>query len=142
MGKKPKEIIENVAKYANLKVAELAKRVGYERPQVLYDITHGKTKKISADVANKIAEKYPEINLDWLLSGDGEMLKNHPAANNAGITDSNVVGGGINDATVISGLMKTLEKKDEQIGKILGSLEKKDEQIDRLLGIIEKLRSQ
>jgi hypothetical protein len=30
---------------------------------------------ISSNTINKISEKYPELNTDWLLTGEGEMLK-------------------------------------------------------------------
>ena len=31
---------------------------------------------IGSDVINKIYEAYPELNLEWLIAGKGEMLKN------------------------------------------------------------------
>lgn len=34
--------------------------------------------KVSLDVIQKIARNYPEINLKWLLLGEGEMLQNTP----------------------------------------------------------------
>ena len=35
----------------------------------------GKTKSISADVLIKIARAYPDISAEWLLRGDGSMIK-------------------------------------------------------------------
>lgn len=36
---------------------------------------------IGSDTILKIANKFPELNLDWLITGKGEMLKNAPAIN-------------------------------------------------------------
>jgi transcriptional regulator with XRE-family HTH domain len=33
-------------------------------------------KSIQQDKVQRIALKYPELNIEWLLTGDGEMLKN------------------------------------------------------------------
>jgi len=76
----------------------------------------------------RIEATYPELNIEWLKTGEGEMLINNQSIENVtgnGIVGNNVNGGGINDSSVIEGLMCTLKKKDEQV--------------DRLLSIIEKL---
>jgi len=80
-----------------------------------------------------IESAYPYISSDWLRTGEGEMLKNNQqsnenVSNNTGIVGNNVSGGGINDAGIINGLLKRIEKRDEQV--------------DRLLTIIEKLSNQ
>ena len=108
--KTPKEIIKNVAEHAELKVGALSRLIGYERPQILYDILNEKTKTISADVANRIAEKFPNISLEWLLTGKGTMIRNNQTAenpNSSGIVGNKVFRGEINDEKIISGLMKT-----------------------------------
>ncbi|GHV35641.1 hypothetical protein FACS1894180_0330 [Bacteroidia bacterium] len=42
--------------------------------QILYDIKNEKIKNLSKNLINVISEKYPEINKNWLLTGDGDML--------------------------------------------------------------------
>ncbi len=37
---------------------------------------------IQPDIINKIAVHYPDINIGWLMSGEGEMLKNNKAERN------------------------------------------------------------
>ncbi|MDR3188722.1 MAG: helix-turn-helix domain-containing protein [Prevotellaceae bacterium] len=94
-----------------------------------------KRSNIGLSPIQKIVQLYG-ANAEWLLTGKGEMIKNTQAAentNSAGAAGSKVYGNGVSEVSVIAGLMKSLEKKDEQ-------LDRKDEQIDRLLGIIEKLR--
>jgi Predicted transcriptional regulator len=68
------EKIENLLSYLGIKAPTLAANIGVEY-QRIFDIQRGKTKKISGEVANKIIEKYPEINISWLLISSGEMLK-------------------------------------------------------------------
>lgn len=37
-------------------------------------------KSVGAEVLDKILSNYPDLNLEWLVSGFGEMLKNKPVA--------------------------------------------------------------
>jgi hypothetical protein len=125
----PNEILNKILAHYKISYNKLATELGLKRTQNLYDIRDGKT-GISKKLANQITKWEPEINILWLLTGEGEMLKNNQTSENTnspGIVGNNVFGGGINDATIISGLMRTIEKRDEQI--------------DRLLSIIEKLRN-
>lgn len=70
----PPQIIETLAQYFDLSVAELAQKAGYERAQSFYDVISGKTKNISPKMAGNIILKFPEIRKSWLLTGEGEML--------------------------------------------------------------------
>ncbi|MDR0754580.1 MAG: helix-turn-helix domain-containing protein [Prevotellaceae bacterium] len=84
----------------------------------------------TADTINKIKSNFPELNLDWLLTGDGEMLKNV-------ITQNNVEGDNIQGNTVTVNksqtdkLLDLIKIKDEQLSKCQA-------QIDRLIGLLEK----
>lgn len=68
------EIIEQILQHLDIKAPTFAEFIGvtYQR---IFDIQKGKTRKISADVANAIVKKYPQFNINWLLTGEGEMLK-------------------------------------------------------------------
>lgn len=59
-----------------------SEKLGYERPQIIYDIIKGKTKKISVDLADKITSVFPEFSRSWLLADEGEMIK-APSESNA-----------------------------------------------------------
>lgn len=83
----------------------------------------GITNGMSADVLHRISVTYPDLNTDWLLTGEGEMLNSTP-----GITQ-NQNGGSNNSQTV------TLGQSD--VSKFIELLKKKDEQIDRLLTLLE-----
>lgn len=61
---------------------------------------------------NLIATRYPELNIDWLIKGEGEMLrKNNYIINSSGNNSVNAING---NATIISTSQKRYE---EQISK-------------------------
>ena len=66
--------IEAVLRYTSLSANALAERIGLKTPQTFYDIKKGRH-GISKDLANKIHSKYLNISLEWLLTGEGEMLR-------------------------------------------------------------------
>ncbi len=57
-----------------LTAAEFAKIIGVN-PSGLSHILSGNRNNLSMDTILKILKKYPDINLDWLVLGKGEMLK-------------------------------------------------------------------
>ena len=68
------ERLNEVLKYTRTNVKSLSERLGYARPQGLYDVAAGRTKSISPDLCRKIVTAFPEFNHVWLLTGEGEML--------------------------------------------------------------------
>ena len=68
-------IINNILEYSGLNPKSFSEKIGLDRPQAIYDIQKGKTKNISPNMADKIVSAFPEINRTWLLTGEGEMLK-------------------------------------------------------------------
>ncbi len=79
--------IEEIKKYLNLSSRAISQQIGIKGPQIFYDIKAGKC-GISKDLAMKIQETYFNINASWLITGEGEMLKNTsldgPIPNNNG----------------------------------------------------------
>ena len=69
------EKIGELLKYLGLNAKTFAERLGYERPQVIYDILKGKTKRVSSELAHKIISVFPDVNRSWLLADEGVMLK-------------------------------------------------------------------
>lgn len=72
------DILDKLLVYSKLNIKSFSEKIGLERPQALYDIQNGKTKRISSNMANRIKSVFSEINLNWLLTGDGEMLESKP----------------------------------------------------------------
>lgn len=69
-----KERIERVVCWAGLSTNAFAIQIGLSSPQTLYQIKSEKH-QISRPLAERIRTRYPEIDLGWLLTGEGEMLR-------------------------------------------------------------------
>lgn len=80
-----KEIIIKLLDYSKLNVKQFSEKLGMKRGQAIYDIMSGKTKRISEKLANQIISEFPEINKVWLLTGEGDMLKNVAVADNQAV---------------------------------------------------------
>lgn len=67
--------ISEIIGYYRISATTLAKNCGYETPQPIYDLSNGRTKSITTKMANRILAAYPEINMSWLLTGEGNMIQ-------------------------------------------------------------------
>lgn len=82
------EIIERVLTELDLKAPTFAKSIGVGQ-QRIHDIQSGKTKSITGSLASKIIKTYPQFNINWLLTGKGDMLhKNANKDNNTILIDT------------------------------------------------------
>lgn len=97
----------------------------------------GIRKSIGEDKLRSIALNYPDINRQWLLFGEGEML-------NEGYTSFNAVAAGpaATDAEDPDAEVKRLEllvaELQSKVDILLDQVDKKDAQIDRLIKLLEK----
>lgn len=88
---------------------------------------------ILPDKLQKIALQFPDLNTGWLMTGEGEMLKNiHQTANGDG--NMQVAGNGNTVTHTDTALTKALDENAE-LRKLVS---KAQEQIDRLIGLLEK----
>lgn len=97
-------------------------------------------KAISKKVVTKFAKAYPQINVDWLKLGEGEMLS-IPQTVNTISGDHNVgngTGNTVNSENTVQELFNQLKAKDAIISKSQAQLDKSQEQIDRLIALLEK----
>lgn len=128
------EKIRKLLEYLEINAKVLSERLGYERPQIIYDIQKGKTKRISEDLAYKITSVFSEISKSWLLADEGEMLKVGTFQNVGGDNNTQVAGNGNNVNST-----STLDKALDEIAEQRKLVAKAQEQIDRLLSIIERM---
>ena len=138
--------IDEILKYLGISAKAFAESLGYERPQIIYDIQKGKTKRISEDLSIKIVSVYKSINKVWLLTGEGEMLNadegstmQNSEAEQAISGDNNTqIAGNANHVSHVNS-SATFDKALEEIAAQRRIVEKSQEQIDRLLSIIERM---
>lgn len=86
------EIISLILSDLGIKAPTFAKTIGVQYQRIL-DIQSGKTKRISPKLVDNIVEAYPKYNKVWLLTGEGEMIKN----------SGNFIQGDVNGGVVQSG---------------------------------------
>ncbi len=65
--------LEAVIKWAHMSTNYFARHIGLARGENLYQIKRGNN-GISRDVARRIVTKFPQIDLLWMLTGEGKML--------------------------------------------------------------------
>lgn len=65
--------LEAVIKWAESSTHKFALQIGLKRSENLYQIKKGNN-GISLKLAQRITDRYPQINLAWLMMGEGEML--------------------------------------------------------------------
>ena len=138
-----KERITAVLSYAELSASAFAKKIGAKTTQAIYDLISGKTKTLSPDILNKVVSCYPDLSIEWLVRGEGEMLKTGVQQISYGDMSPNLNGKGNSVNFVTEDLKIFVEELSAQrriSERTLTLLEKKDEQIDRLISIIEKQR--
>ena len=126
--------IEEMLAYLNINAKAFSEKLGYERPQIIYDILKGRTKRISEDLAIKITTVFPIIRKSWLLADEGEMI--YASVNQEINGDHNTQVAGNNNHV---NSPATLDKAIDEIAAQRKLVEKSQEQIDRLLSIIENM---
>lgn len=134
----------------NVSANEFAQKIGYARAQTVYDAIKGKvTPKFEFYERFVNSEYSAKINIEWLLTGKGEMLKssavyqNNVKVNGHNINGNNNVSIGKSQTDELIDLLKAkdeqVDKSQEQISKSQEQISKSQEQIDRLIGLIEKM---
>lgn len=124
-----KERLREFIKYKRISEREFCRQIGVSTSYVNSIRT-----SIQPDKMKSIGEVFPELDPMWLITGEGEMLKNTNISNNSG-NGTSVAGNG-NKVTNndIAGMIE-LQKGYQAM------IKEKDEQISRLISVIEKLSS-
>lgn len=67
-------VINELTHYCRCTVEQLTERIGAGKSTQLYNIANGKTLTISRKFAKMICDTFPELNYDWVLTGEGSMF--------------------------------------------------------------------
>lgn len=111
---------------------DLGNKLGYSNESSFSQIINNKV-NTPKNFINRIKSIVPQLNEDWLLYGEGDMLKTDINQEVNGDHNTAVAGNNntVNSEELISRLIKLLEKKDEQIAE-------KDIQMNRLISLLEE----
>lgn len=95
---------------------------------------------IQPDKLQKIALKFPELNTGWLLTGEGEMLREKPSCQPASVpNDENISIKNLWDLIVRQ--QETIKTANDSLLALQQLAIKQQENIDRLLTTVENLLS-
>lgn len=106
-----KERLKQFIMFKNISTREFERQIG-----VSYGFIGNMSKSTSPDKIIKISHRYPDLNTDWLLTGNGEMLKS---------------------ATVKEAIKSELEHHTIEL--LLAELAEQRKTIARLTAIIDRL---
>lgn len=97
-----------------IKAPTFAKRIGVKYQRIL-DIQSGKVKKISGELANYIINTYPQFDINWLLTGEGSMLKNtdHPVSQ--GGEDATLSEADLNNSNTMKKYLDQVLRQNEEL---------------------------
>lgn len=113
--------------------ADFASKIGVARSQIS-ELLNGK-RTISAKLINKIYKMFPELNRDWLTTGEGEMLMGWVFQNNK--NGDNIQGNSVTINKPERDYLDIIKKLTSQLSKSQEQISKSQEQMDRLITIIE-----
>lgn len=94
--------------------------IGVSKGALAKPIKNGKT--VGVEVLEKIFNKYPIVNLEWLVAGAGAMLKEGNATNENPDSDKSVT---LSKNEYIDLQRKALQNQDERIAELEKELMKK-----------------
>lgn len=85
---------------------------------------------------NKIVDKYPELNINWLMTGEGSMLKQ---TIKGGVVLHTIGSGNVTNTGSIRGNIHTSHSNDERIKELELLVIKQEAEIQSLKNTIEML---
>lgn len=124
MNTKGAMVVDNILSYYGLNAKKFSEMIGLDRPQNIYDIQSGKTKKISPNIADKIISVFPALNKTWLLTGEGGMFNGETGCEQENTNPTNMN---------YDKFFQTIERRDRQFEELLS-------QTSRLIAVIERMQ--
>ena len=115
------EKINEILLNLGIKAPTFAKRIGVKYQRIL-DIQSGKVKKISGELANYIINTYPQFDINWLLTGEGSMLKNTDQPVSQGGDDAILSDADLNNSSTMKKLLESLLRQNEELIRQNGAL--------------------
>lgn len=108
------EKINEILLNLGIKAPTFAKRIGVKYQRIL-DIQSGKVKKISGELANYIINTYPQFDINWLLTGEGSMLKNTDQPVSQGGEDAALSEADLNNSNTMKKYLDQVLRQNEEL---------------------------
>lgn len=108
------EKINEILLNLSIKAPTFAKRIGVKYQRIL-DIQSGKVKKISGELANYIINTYPQFDINWLLTGEGSMLKNTDQPVSQGGEDATLSEADLNNSNTMKKYLDQVLRQNEEL---------------------------
>ena len=133
----PSERLESLIGKLNLNTRSFAIELGYSRADSIYAIFK-RNSKISNTLLNKISNRFPQVNKDWLLTGHGTMFNTTTASSD----DLTVTAKQIFDKFLpLTPDPKTIINLEQTMIKVEGFLNKFEQTQKEIEAIHEKITS-
>ena len=120
-----KERLIQFLNYKGISKSEFGRVIG-----VSNSFVSSMAKSIQPDKLKRITLNYPELNPEWLLTGEGEMIRNEPVKNNSDVVIPRDV------LDIMKKQADSLEKRDSQIDELIGML--KDQLNSKKVGVLQE----
>lgn len=135
-----KERLREFIMFKNISIREFERQIG-----VAYGFLSNMANSTSPKNFTKISRCYPELNLDWLLTGEGEMLRSESQVQNiSGHHNATTMNGDIRQsgeaaAGNVSALFDSNKELISQHGELIRQHSELIRQQDELISIIRDL---
>jgi phage repressor protein C with HTH and peptisase S24 domain len=86
MKKRKEHYLDKLFTHFKMSVKKFSESIGLKTPDRLYLVLKERN-DVSSDLAGIIISKYPQVSYEWLLTGEGEMLKSEETNNTEDIQD-------------------------------------------------------
>ena len=119
-----REIIANVLTELGMNAPSFSKATGiaYQR---IFDLQRGRTKKFNPGVVNMICKAFPQVNKNYLYTGEGTVLTSGVPAEL--MNDPNATGHNASDLmSKAMGLMQQVLEKDKKLDEKASALAKRE----------------
>ena len=129
-----KERLTAYLKYKGVNNSEFGRIIGVSNAYI-----SSIRKSIQPDKMSKISENFPDLDINWLMTGEGSMIRPTIEQKIGDVKDSelhevNVVKG---DPDAYNTLLRIVETHHQETAGFQRNIEKFQEQIDRLLNLLE-----
>lgn len=143
--KKPENRIQSVMDYLGMNKNSFSKEIGMSSNVTIGRIIN-ENRKPHSTTLKKIVSRFPQINYEWLLTGEGEMLITSKSGLDENIIFANETSNTLNEDNmkILTEMMTVISKQSDQIDRLINQqenlisqVERSGDRADRMLTIIE-----